>query len=61
MPSKPARPWRRASTPSRASSVSLRRGGGYDTLDPLSGAGDLLSTGQTELTTAMRALNAATS
>ena len=39
---------------------SLRRGGGYDTLDPLSGAGDLLSTGQSELTTAMRALNAAT-
>jgi hypothetical protein len=39
---------------------SLRHGGGYDTLDPLSGAGDLLSTGQSELTTAMRALNAAT-
>ena len=39
---------------------SLRRGGGYDTLDPLSGAGDLLSTGQSELTTAMHALNAAT-
>jgi hypothetical protein len=37
---------------------SLRHGGGYDTLDPLSGAGDLLSTGQSELTTAMRALNA---
>lgn len=40
---------------------TLRRGGDYDTLDPLSGAGDLLSTGQSELTTAMYALNAAAS
>lgn len=36
---------------------SLRRGGGFDTLDPLSGAGDLLSNGQAQLTTAMHALN----
>jgi hypothetical protein len=40
--------------------VGLRRGGGFDTLDPLSGAGDLLSTGQAELTTAGRALESAT-
>ena len=38
---------------------SLRQGGGFDTLDPLSGAGDLLSTGQQELSTAVRALDAA--
>jgi hypothetical protein len=38
---------------------SLRRGGGFDTLDPLSGAGDLLSTGQAELTTAGHALETA--
>jgi hypothetical protein len=37
----------------------LRHGGGYNTLDPLSGAGDLLSTGQEQLTTAMSALHAA--
>jgi hypothetical protein len=37
----------------------LRHGGGYETLDPLSGAGDLLSTGQAELTTTMSALHAA--
>ena len=35
---------------------SLRRGNGYDTLDPLSGAGNLLSAGQAELTTANSAL-----
>jgi len=35
----------------------LRRGEGFDTLDPLSSAGDLLSTGQAELTTAGRALD----
>jgi hypothetical protein len=35
----------------------IRRGGGLDTLDPLSGAGDLLSTGQAELTTTVHALN----
>jgi hypothetical protein len=40
---------------------SLRRGGGFDTLDPLSGAGDLLSTGQAYLTTANRALATAAS
>jgi len=38
---------------------TLRHGGGFDTLDPLSGAGDLLSTGQAELTTAVRALDTA--
>jgi len=38
---------------------NLRHGGGYDTLNPLSDAGDLLSTGQSELTTAMHALSAA--
>jgi hypothetical protein len=40
---------------------SLRRGGGFDTLDPLGGAGDLLSTGQAYLTTANRALTTAAS
>jgi hypothetical protein len=35
---------------------SLRHGGGFNTLDPLSNAGNLLSTGQAELTTAMHAL-----
>jgi hypothetical protein len=35
---------------------SLRRGGGFNTLDPLSNAGNLLSAGQAELTTAMHAL-----
>jgi len=38
---------------------TLRHGGGFDTLDPLSEAGDLLSTGQQELTTAVRALDSA--
>jgi hypothetical protein len=38
---------------------TLRQGGGFDTLDPLSGAGDLLSTGQQELSTAVRALDTA--
>jgi hypothetical protein len=38
---------------------SLRHGGGFDTLDPLSTAGDLLSTGQAELTTANKALSGA--
>jgi hypothetical protein len=38
---------------------SLRRGAGFDTLDPLSGAGDLLSTGQAELTTAGRSVESA--
>ena len=38
---------------------NLRHGGGYDTLDPLSGAGDVLSTGQAQLTTANTALLAA--
>ena len=37
----------------------LRHGGGFDTLDPLSGAGDVLSTGQAQLTTANTALLAA--
>ena len=36
----------------------VRNGGELDTLDPLSGAGDLLSSGQAELTTAVRALDA---
>jgi hypothetical protein len=35
---------------------NLRHGGGFATLDPLSGAGDLLSTGQADLTTANPAL-----
>jgi hypothetical protein len=40
---------------------SLRRGNGFNTLDPLNGAGNLLSTGQAELTTASRSLYAAAS
>jgi hypothetical protein len=39
--------------------TSLRRGGGFNTLDPLGGAGDLLSAGQAKLTTAVRALDTA--
>jgi len=35
----------------------IRHGGELDTLDPLSGAGDLLSTGQAELTTTVHALD----
>jgi hypothetical protein len=35
----------------------VRGGGEMNTLDPLSGAGDLLSNGQAELTTAVRALD----
>jgi hypothetical protein len=37
--------------------VKLRHGQGYDTLDPLIGAGSLLSSGQAQLTTTMHALN----
>lgn len=36
---------------------NLRRGNGYETLDPLQGADDFLSTGQAQLTTAAQALN----
>jgi hypothetical protein len=36
---------------------TLRRGEGFDTLDPLDGAGDLLSAGQAQVTTAVRALD----
>ena len=36
---------------------TLRRGEGFDTLDPLGGAGDLLSAGQAQVTTAVRALD----
>lgn len=39
---------------------NLRHGGGYNTLNPLSDAGNLLSTGQSELIATMRALDAAT-
>jgi hypothetical protein len=37
--------------------VKIRAGGALDSLDPVPGAGDLFSTGQNELTTAVRALN----
>jgi hypothetical protein len=36
---------------------TLRKGGLFETLDPMGGAGDLLSAGQAQLTTAVRALN----
>jgi hypothetical protein len=37
--------------------VKVRQGGALDSLDPVPGAGDLFSTGQNQLTTAVRALN----
>jgi hypothetical protein len=40
---------------------ALRRGNGFDTLDPLDGAGDLLSAGQAQVTTAVRALDTTSS
>jgi hypothetical protein len=36
---------------------TLRKGGLFETLDPIGGAGDLLSAGQAQLTTAVRALD----
>jgi len=37
----------------------LRKGQGFDTLDPLTGAGSLLSMGQAQLTTVLHAMNGA--